>query len=1205
MDLATYSFYVDWNNGPGQSPPVSPFTGDHDDISEYVMTASWEYGSDSPAPGDTKAGALRLKLDNSSSIFSSFNSSSDIYGLILPGRLVRVTMTVGVTTVTMWQGYLDTIDPVVGEVVGVSTAELVAYGVLAANTDGRINLAMQVGTTTGEAMEEVLDAAGFASSDYTADGGLTTLDRFWCRDQTVLDLLRELEAAECGLLRESKDGKIQFEDRSHRLSSPHTAVVSTYGSGTLNIWNLRQINPLQGIYNLVESNVRTFNTSEDVVLCTVVDIRLGLGGAPIPIGVGETLVVWMEVPSPSSPTQYIGVDTWGLVTVEVNAVEDGTGADLTSNITFPADTPEKFGNKIKVTLVNTGGAGYIIILKANGNAVVEGDSIPISAEDADSQGNYHKRSLPNPSRWITNLKDGQDYCDHMIALYKDPRPRLQFDLKANYNSTHLAEAQRLDVSDRIHIHALADFGLYINEDFFVEKLVHTVSEARVHTVTVTCGAIVSHVWPACGSAYTPKTIPTGIPDVLKVASIDPSYHCVFGAEAWKYNENIIGARFRAKWFATQQEDAVDLRTVAEGGTLEVASPDDGTVVIEDDVVANHYGAQVEFDSVSPSSPSQGLSGYWYFAFQFKSAAGDSVWSDGNKTPRYVTDFLPTDSSENSGPPSDWWIEVDPDPNAHRVKVRASRPKENGDKIWGWTVQIKDNRSGQWYAIDEGWTTLGAGPDVQFPPYANGSKGWIPMILTLDGRRLTRESGTGLTGPHAGGYNPPDAVNPGDLCLVDVRGGEFDIAHAQWATVDSVQGLKTGYDVWTATYFDVAGRLRPLVDSDLYVMVIVPFWNWDFEGYLGAQPNHGVWNKYFIAGNQHGDTETAVFESDWIDVPSDVPLSAIEARVFFDNGYSISDDGVTHSTGLTGDSGNPSGASGLVLLTHTDESTIPVGQVVVQFNRETVNYKGIWAVAVVFSESLPAEGPYEVEREVSPSYTVLETGTCTIIKGNKAVTVTRSADPEAVGRVFLIYTSDSDLDGEVIVAEAEDSITLSAAFGKSGTFDYAIVRRWWDTAAPDTSNLAYAQFAIPSSIAALESTVWRLPALAAPPGLFYATVYCRNKYGVGTRLTAGPKAVGEECTALSVVGGHVATNASLGTIFRIDTDSAFELDNPSNLVRCGQILLWVITGTGTLTLGDKFNGRGNTLAMSGGRDYLGAIYNAVDDELDIFWDADEP
>src|SRR4030042_1322678 len=127
MITANYRYYVDWN-GDGD------FSDSNENISAFVFEASWEYGRDyaSQLNGRSKAGSCRLSLDNSDSRFSPFNVSSPIYGQMLPGRRVRITMQIGGgSEVTMWQGYLESVSPTVGAMVKVSTADLLAYGALA------------------------------------------------------------------------------------------------------------------------------------------------------------------------------------------------------------------------------------------------------------------------------------------------------------------------------------------------------------------------------------------------------------------------------------------------------------------------------------------------------------------------------------------------------------------------------------------------------------------------------------------------------------------------------------------------------------------------------------------------------------------------------------------------------------------------------------------------------------------------------------------------------------------------------------------------------------------------------------------------------------------------------------------------------------------------------------------------------------------
>ena len=562
MLTATYYYYVDWSND-------GDFTDANEDISAYVLSADWSCGSDGQAPGQTSAGACRLILDNSTSIFSSYNPAG-IAANLLPGRRVKITMKIGAAAeVQMWGGYLESITPTVGAKVTVSTAELIAYGAISKLTDTpRVDIALQTDITTGAAMALVLTEVGIAAGDRSLNTGQSTLSKWWARDADALGLLRELEAAECGLLREGKDGKLTFEDRAHRANAPHNAIQSTYGTGVLNLWQPQQENHLRGIYNLVETQVRTFNKSDDVTLAIISDVANAVGGVPPIIPASSSLTIWIEFPTPSTPTDYLAVSDWTTVDYEANTAADGTGTDITTDVSA---VKTEYGSRLKIVFTNANIANaHMVVLRAHGVAVVEGDPMPVKGEDATSQVKYRKRSFPSPSRWLTDLTHATNYCADIIAFYKDPRPRLRYELMANYDATHLLEAQTRDVSDRIHIEAsLATFGLAIDGDFFVEYAHHSVDQARLHKVEYVSSAAQAHTWAASATPYTPKVTPiAGPPDDLVCYSISNGLDVYVGCKAYKWNATISQAEFRAKFFPSDEAspgEYEDLRTVAEGG----------------------------------------------------------------------------------------------------------------------------------------------------------------------------------------------------------------------------------------------------------------------------------------------------------------------------------------------------------------------------------------------------------------------------------------------------------------------------------------------------------------------------------------------------------------------------------------------------------------------------------------------------------------
>jgi len=229
-----------------------------------------------------------------------------------------------------------------------------------------------------------------------------------------------------------------------------------------------------------------------------------------------------------------------------------------------------------------------------------------------------------------------------------------------------------------------------------------------------------------------------------------------------------------------------------------------------------------------------------------------------------------------------------------------------------------------------------------------------------------------------------------------------------------------------------------------------------------------------------------------------------------------------------DGANPSGAHDLQMLTTTDDATIPTGHVVFQFHRDTANYSSIYAVACILSVDMPGEGPYSAER-TAHSDEVIEVGTCHVTAGETTVQATRPGgdDPDVQARVLCIYTPDgdpdSDLDADIITGHGADNFVISKAFSKSGDFSYAVIKRFWHTGTGgDTTNSVYAQFPVDTFVK--EAEIWRTPPIPAPNGTFYGTVYARNTFGVGTRLTAGPKTIGEGKDQVTS-GVHMVLNAT--------------------------------------------------------------------------------
>ena len=81
-----------------------------------------------------------------------------------------------------------------------------------------------------------------------------------------------------------------------------------------------------------------------------------------------------------------------------------------------------------------------MLCRCHGVAVVESDPVRVWAEDAESKSQYGEMPYSNLGRFLTNIAEAQDRCDHFLAIHKDPVPIVSFDLRANYDQAHLEEA---------------------------------------------------------------------------------------------------------------------------------------------------------------------------------------------------------------------------------------------------------------------------------------------------------------------------------------------------------------------------------------------------------------------------------------------------------------------------------------------------------------------------------------------------------------------------------------------------------------------------------------------------------------------------------------------------------------------------------------------------------------------------------------------
>lgn len=482
MVRATYLIQVDWNNN-------GVYTDANEDITGDVRALEFRRGRDfdSSPEGLSSGGWLKMSLENSTNKYSPSNTAGALTGNLLPGRKVRVQA----DTTTLWTGFIQRIMPQ-PHYKGDKVCFIEAVGPLGYINQRRVSTSMQASKTTGALLGVILDRINWPAADRDIDAGKTTVTRHWAHDLQTLEACREIENTEAGFLWEKKDGKIAFDDRHTRFTGTPLTSQATFSdaSGAARPYQaIMHRDNLAHIFNAFPAEVTLFSVGALAELW-----RLPESGAASPLlsatagdpNRSKTFIA--RYPVGDSPAQDVAVDAWTtpIATTDytANAAADGSGADLTADITPPV-VGGKLGQVYESTYANSGATpAYLTLARARGTPVSVTDAVRTEEIDSTSRTNYGERSWPSPSRWSPSASEAILWGTFMLSRFRNPVVLLTLSYIANKNANLLAEMKTRDINDRVTIVANGNAGLGINEDFFIEAEHHVITPRDgLHIVT--------------------------------------------------------------------------------------------------------------------------------------------------------------------------------------------------------------------------------------------------------------------------------------------------------------------------------------------------------------------------------------------------------------------------------------------------------------------------------------------------------------------------------------------------------------------------------------------------------------------------------------------------------------------------------------------------------------------------------------------------
>ena len=389
-------------------------------------------------------------------------------------------MNISGSSVTIWTGFFDVIRPK-PDISRLKRASLIGIGALGQIRERKTNVAMQTSIATGDAINVLLDRIGWASGDRDIDTGTITMSRWWVGAKlNVLDALRAIEITEGGFLRETRDGKIAFDDIATRLSGSSILTFSDANGATYGYNTIVQEDLLKQVYNVFIAKVHTYTLE---VLATLWSLQ------EIPsIQAGQTLTFYAEHPNAASGTNVRGADPWLTPALAVDIVgnvqADGGGADITADLVV---VETKYDTRMTIVITNNNASnGFLTTVQARGNSLTENEEIISEITDLTSIAAYGEREFPLDAGFYPSREIADTRLDWYKTQYADPTPVVTLTFSAFRNASLTALAQSIDLDQRLTI--VADniaTELGINGDFYVESIRHSIGVAgKTHQITL-------------------------------------------------------------------------------------------------------------------------------------------------------------------------------------------------------------------------------------------------------------------------------------------------------------------------------------------------------------------------------------------------------------------------------------------------------------------------------------------------------------------------------------------------------------------------------------------------------------------------------------------------------------------------------------------------------------------------------------------------
>ncbi|MBA4181988.1 MAG: hypothetical protein C0506_15460 [Anaerolinea sp.] len=414
--------------------------------------------------GAYRTSKVDITLSNRSGAFTPENTASPFYGAMMkPGIPIRLTATIGVTTYTVWTGYIQRWKTTWAGAGGVSLCQITCYDLwYYLNEGAAVDVAASVSRDTDAALVAIATSLGISAGDYSFADGVQDLPAHFAMGQNPASAAQDVADSEMfGWQFISALGLWTFQNRNQRLG---TTVADTWGDGT-------------GVY---PSNVSyDLDPLEYATTVRARGRRFAVGDADVEVhrwsvGVNNGLFIasgGIHERTFQSDSATLSLVTPAAVTdYTANASDNGAGADRTGSLT--------------VTLTDLGGGRYTQKLVASADLYVHkfiqrGQPLNIYPDMPEITislpwtGEKAGQSIDLDLPWVDgDSTKVRDYAMEMLRIMRYPPARLTLDFIAGTEARQIALLS-VELGDLIRYKDVlvgAAAGAYVDDWWYVNRI---------------------------------------------------------------------------------------------------------------------------------------------------------------------------------------------------------------------------------------------------------------------------------------------------------------------------------------------------------------------------------------------------------------------------------------------------------------------------------------------------------------------------------------------------------------------------------------------------------------------------------------------------------------------------------------------------------------------------------------------------------------